>query len=192
MRRSNATTDSCANWQRTWSTGRGRSETTRRKSMKTPRSWSAWPTSRVFSWKRWNFLHVYIEKFKHSSVGNIFRYFFSLLQKDDCMKKIRELGSLPSDAFEKYQNLSLKQVHVLALLAAYKLWVCLDFFYVRYFSSVAFQAARSVQQGAQEVQPRQQESARPVRQLFRPEREADQTQRGARPRVRCKLIQIAR
>ena len=26
------------------------------------------------------------------------------------MKKIRELGSLPSDAFEKYQNLSLKQV----------------------------------------------------------------------------------
>ena len=26
------------------------------------------------------------------------------------MRKIRELGSLPSDAFEKYQNLSLKQV----------------------------------------------------------------------------------
>ena len=33
-----------------------------------------------------------------------------LFQKDECMKKIRELGSLPSDAFEKYQNLSLKQV----------------------------------------------------------------------------------
>ena len=27
------------------------------------------------------------------------------------MRKIRELGSLPSDAFEKYQNLGLKQVH---------------------------------------------------------------------------------
>jgi len=33
-----------------------------------------------------------------------------VLQKDDCMKKIRELGSLPSDAFEKYQNLGSKQV----------------------------------------------------------------------------------
>lgn len=31
-------------------------------------------------------------------------------KKDECMKKIRELGSLPSDAFEKYQNLSLKQL----------------------------------------------------------------------------------
>ena len=31
-------------------------------------------------------------------------------QKDDCMRKIRELGSLPSDAFEKYQNLSSKQL----------------------------------------------------------------------------------
>lgn len=34
------------------------------------------------------------------------------MQKDECMKKIRELGSLPSDAFEKYQNLSLKQVKI--------------------------------------------------------------------------------
>ncbi|CAG5133454.1 unnamed protein product [Candidula unifasciata] len=31
-------------------------------------------------------------------------------KKDECMQKIRELGSLPSDAFEKYQNLSLKQL----------------------------------------------------------------------------------
>jgi len=31
------------------------------------------------------------------------------------MKKIRELGSLPSDAFEKYQNLSSKQVSLLVL-----------------------------------------------------------------------------
>ncbi|XP_050395923.1 structural maintenance of chromosomes protein 3 [Patella vulgata] len=29
-------------------------------------------------------------------------------KKDDCMRKIRELGSLPSDAFEKYQDLSVK------------------------------------------------------------------------------------
>ena len=33
-----------------------------------------------------------------------------LKKKDDCMRKIRELGSLPQDAFEKYQNLSIKQV----------------------------------------------------------------------------------
>ena len=32
------------------------------------------------------------------------------LQKDECMRKIRELGSLPSDAFEKYQDLSIKQL----------------------------------------------------------------------------------
>lgn len=36
----------------------------------------------------------------------------TVLQKDDCMKKIRELGSLPSDAFEKYQNLGSKQVEI--------------------------------------------------------------------------------
>ena len=35
-------------------------------------------------------------------------------QKEDCMKKIRELGSLPSDAFEKYQNLGSKQVRFTA------------------------------------------------------------------------------
>ena len=31
-------------------------------------------------------------------------------KKDDCMKKIRDLGSLPSDAFEKYQSMTIKQV----------------------------------------------------------------------------------
>ena len=31
-------------------------------------------------------------------------------QKEECTKKIRELGSLPSEAFEKYQNLQGKQV----------------------------------------------------------------------------------
>lgn len=29
---------------------------------------------------------------------------------DECTKKIRELGSLPSDAFDKYQNLATKQL----------------------------------------------------------------------------------
>ncbi|KAK3611250.1 hypothetical protein CHS0354_003879 [Potamilus streckersoni] len=33
-----------------------------------------------------------------------------LKKKDECMRKIRELGSLPSDAFEKYQNLGVKQL----------------------------------------------------------------------------------
>ncbi|CAG5134748.1 unnamed protein product, partial [Candidula unifasciata] len=31
-------------------------------------------------------------------------------KKEECMKKIRDLRSLPSDAFEKYQNMSLKQL----------------------------------------------------------------------------------
>lgn len=34
-----------------------------------------------------------------------------LKKKEECMKKIRELGSLPQEAFEKYQTLSIKQVH---------------------------------------------------------------------------------
>ncbi|KAL3222361.1 hypothetical protein MRX96_028458 [Rhipicephalus microplus] len=33
-----------------------------------------------------------------------------LKKKEECTRKIRELGSLPADAFEKYQNLSLKQL----------------------------------------------------------------------------------
>jgi len=32
------------------------------------------------------------------------------------MRKIRELGSLPSDAFEKYQGLGVKQVGLLPCL----------------------------------------------------------------------------
>lgn len=35
-----------------------------------------------------------------------------LKKKEECMKKIRELGSLPQEAFEKYQTLTLKQVHL--------------------------------------------------------------------------------
>uniref|UniRef100_T1JG50 Structural maintenance of chromosomes protein n=1 Tax=Strigamia maritima TaxID=126957 RepID=T1JG50_STRMM len=33
-----------------------------------------------------------------------------LKKKEDCLRKIRELGSLPSDAFDKYSHLSLKQL----------------------------------------------------------------------------------
>lgn len=41
-----------------------------------------------------------------------------LKKKEECMKKIRELGSLPQEAFEKYQTLTLKQVraHTYSLL----------------------------------------------------------------------------
>ena len=35
---------------------------------------------------------------------------FNISQKDECMKKIRELGSLPVDAFEKYQATNVKSV----------------------------------------------------------------------------------
>lgn len=35
---------------------------------------------------------------------------FFVLQKEECMHKIRELGSLPADAFEKYQNMNTKKV----------------------------------------------------------------------------------
>lgn len=35
-----------------------------------------------------------------------------LKKKEECMKKIRELGSLPQEAFEKYQTLTLKQVQM--------------------------------------------------------------------------------
>lgn len=35
-----------------------------------------------------------------------------LKKKEECMKKIRELGSLPQEAFEKYQTLTLKQVRL--------------------------------------------------------------------------------
>lgn len=36
-----------------------------------------------------------------------------LKKKEECMKKIRELGSLPQEAFEKYQTLTLKQVELM-------------------------------------------------------------------------------
>eukprot|EP00898_Chlorokybus_atmophyticus_P004172 jgi/Chlat1/4756/Chrsp308S04740 len=34
-----------------------------------------------------------------------------LLKREDLMKKIRDLGSLPSDAFDKYQNKGVKELH---------------------------------------------------------------------------------
>ncbi|KAL4188470.1 hypothetical protein AMTRI_Chr08g160350 [Amborella trichopoda] len=34
-----------------------------------------------------------------------------LAKQEDCMKKIRDLGSLPSDAFEKYKRKSIKELH---------------------------------------------------------------------------------
>ena len=35
-----------------------------------------------------------------------------LKKQEQCMKKIRELGSLPSDTFAKYQKTGLKEVCV--------------------------------------------------------------------------------
>jgi len=37
-------------------------------------------------------------------------FFFLFEQKEDCTKKIRELGSLPADAFEKHQKTPVKTV----------------------------------------------------------------------------------
>lgn len=47
-----------------------------------------------------------------------------LKKKEECMKKIRELGSLPQEAFEKYQTLSLKQVN----LVGFKFEISLQIF----------------------------------------------------------------
>lgn len=47
-----------------------------------------------------------------------------LKKKEECMKKIRELGSLPQEAFEKYQTLSLKQVN----LVVFKFEISLQIF----------------------------------------------------------------
>ena len=49
--------------------------------------------------------------------------FFLLLQKEDCMKKIRDLGSLPSDAFEKYQNMKIKEVLSYFTYYGYKIMI---------------------------------------------------------------------
>ena len=35
---------------------------------------------------------------------------FGDIQKEESMRKIRELGSLPADAFDKYQGKALSQV----------------------------------------------------------------------------------
>ena len=44
-------------------------------------------------------------------VNGLFLFFFSILkQKEECTKKIRELGSLPADAFEKHQKTPVKTV----------------------------------------------------------------------------------
>lgn len=43
-----------------------------------------------------------------------------LKKKEECMKKIRELGSLPQEAFEKYQTLTLKQVQAQFMTLTYR------------------------------------------------------------------------
>lgn len=50
----------------------------------------------------------------HVSVKVLFvevnEFFFKFKQKEECTKKIRELGSLPADAFEKHQKTPVKTV----------------------------------------------------------------------------------
>ena len=43
-------------------------------------------------------------------VAPSFCIYYLLFQIEECTKKIRELGSLPSDAFDKYKNMSQKQL----------------------------------------------------------------------------------
>lgn len=48
-----------------------------------------------------------------------------LKKKEECMKKIRELGSLPQEAFEKYQTLTLKQVDEAGeARVVWGVWIC--------------------------------------------------------------------
>uniref|UniRef100_A0A673G9T0 Structural maintenance of chromosomes protein 3 n=1 Tax=Sinocyclocheilus rhinocerous TaxID=307959 RepID=A0A673G9T0_9TELE len=52
-----------------------------------------------------------------------------LKKKEECMKKIRELGSLPQEAFEKYQTLTLKQINIGRLNCAISVCVSLAIFW---------------------------------------------------------------
>ena len=64
-----------------------------------------------------------------------------LKKKEECMKKIRELGSLPQEAFEKYQTLSLKQVNLvcfkyeisLQIFLQVSVFICFFFFSLQLF-----------------------------------------------------------
>lgn len=58
-----------------------------------------------------------------------------LKKKEECMKKIRELGSLPQEAFEKYQTLSLKQVNLLGFKCEVLLHISLHVDLFIHFSS---------------------------------------------------------
>jgi len=50
-----------------------------------------------------------------------------LFQRDECMRKIRELGSLPSDAFEKYQGFGIKQASIASIMSHILLKSCFAF-----------------------------------------------------------------
>ena len=45
-----------------------------------------------------------------------------LKKQEQCMKKIRELGSLPSDTFAKYQKTGLKEVCVACVVGGRWVW----------------------------------------------------------------------
>ena len=48
----------------------------------------------------------------------VYSFPISSLQKEESMRKIRELGSLPADAFDKYQGLPLSQVWLLETIVS--------------------------------------------------------------------------
>lgn len=104
-----------------------------------------------------------------------------LKKKEECMKKIRELGSLPQEAFEKYQTLTLKQVRGARFpeplrTAAQEAHGSTALAHAPCGPLVisAVPKAGAVQYGAEEVQPREQEGPGPVCELLRAKREADQ------------------
>ena len=80
------------------------------------------------------------------------------------MRKIRDLGSLPQDAFDKYQGLSHRQVSVLhRSYNGARPQSC---------SRAADEEIRRVQSRVEEVLPCQQEGTRSVRVLLGAKREA--------------------
>ncbi len=75
------------------------------------------------------------------------------------MRHIRELGSLPSDAFIKYHGLPQSQVGLLCIITVALVTMCCDL--------VAVEESSAVQCAAKEIQSCQQESFGSVCQLHR-------------------------
>uniref|UniRef100_A0A914V1A5 Uncharacterized protein n=1 Tax=Plectus sambesii TaxID=2011161 RepID=A0A914V1A5_9BILA len=55
-------------------------------------------------------LETQVSEFSKQSDAIVTKQSILLAKREESMKKVRELGSLPADAFDKFQNLSLKQL----------------------------------------------------------------------------------